>query len=62
MAKEYECCICHKIIERDKRLVYQEFDSKKYYGVFRNKANYDICNSCFKVFKNWILKHKNENL
>lgn len=60
MAKEYECCICHKIIERDKRLVYQEFDGKKSYGTFHNKANYDICNSCFKIFEKWILKHRNE--
>ena len=60
MAKEYECCICHKIIERDKRLVYQEFDGRKSYGAFHNKANYDICNNCFKIFEKWILKHRNE--
>lgn len=60
MAKEYECCICHKIMERDKRLVYQEFDGRKSYGAFHNKANYDICNSCFKIFKKWVLKHRNE--
>lgn len=61
MNKEYECCICHKPIERKKRLVYQEFDSKKHYGSFHNKHNYDFCDKHFKVFQSWIIKHRNEN-
>ena len=51
MNKEYECCICHKPIERKKRLVYQEFDGKKHYGAFHNKHNYDFCDKHFKVFQ-----------
>lgn len=61
MAKEYECCICHKLMEINKRLVYQEFDNKKPYGLFRNRYNYDFCDECFKVFISWIVRHKKEN-
>lgn len=58
MKKDYECCICHKPIERDKRLVYQKYDGKKPYGAFHNKHNYDFCNEHFKIFKRWIIKNK----
>lgn len=58
MNKEYECCICHKPIERDKRLVYQKFDGKKPYGAFHNICNYDLCDKHFAVFRGWVLKHK----
>ena len=58
MKKDYECCICHKPIERDKRLVYKKFDGKKPYGAFHNKHNYDFCDEHFKIFKRWIIKNK----
>ena len=60
MKKEYYCCICHKQILRNKRLVYQEFDGKETYGAFHNKCNYDFCDKCFKIFKRWILKNNKE--
>lgn len=61
MNKNYECCICHEPIERNKRLVYQEFDGKKRYGAFHNRYNYDFCDKCFKIFKKWIIKHRCKN-
>lgn len=61
MNKNYECCICHRPMERSKRLVYQEFNKRKRYGFFRTKANYDICDGCFKLFRLWLVKHKNKN-
>lgn len=61
MNKSYECCICHEPIERNKRLVYQEFDSKETYGAFHNKYHYDFCDNCFRVFVSWIMRHKSEN-
>ena len=62
MKKLYECCICHKPMQRNKRLVYQEFENIEPYGFFRSKSNYDICDDCFKIFKKWIGKHHNENI
>lgn len=63
MKKKYYCCICHKQIERNKRLVYQEYDNKKLYGEFHNKCVYDFCDKHFKMFNNWIIKNKKgENL
>ena len=61
MEKNYECCICHEPIERKNRLVYQEYDNKKPYGVFHNRCNYDFCDKCFRFFKAWILKHKRKD-
>jgi len=58
---DYECCICHKPIERNKRLVYQEFDNKETYGAFHNRCVYDFCDECFRVFVSWIMRHKSEN-
>ena len=60
MRKEYKCCICHKPIKKNKRLVYQKFDNKKPYGAFHNRYNYDFCDSCFKMFSYWVKKHKVE--
>lgn len=61
MNKNYECCICHEPIERNKRLVYQEFDGKETYGSFHNKYNYDFCDKCFRVFVSWIVRHKKDD-
>lgn len=47
MDKEYHCCMCDRLINKNKRLVYQEYDGKKPYGVFHNKRNFDICDKCF---------------
>lgn len=60
MRKEYKCCICHKPIKKNKRLVYQEFDNKKSYGTFHNRYNYDFCDKCIKMFNYWVKKHKVE--
>lgn len=61
MNKNYECCICHEPIERNKRLVYQEFDGKKRYGVFHNRYNYDFCDKHFRVFLSWVVKNRDED-
>ena len=50
MDKEYHCCICNRSIDKNKRLVYQEYDGKKPYGAFHNKKHYDICDKCFTAF------------
>ena len=60
MKKIYECCICHNEIDRNKRLVYQEFDNKGKYGFFHNICNYDMCDECFKIFVSWIMRHRND--
>lgn len=58
MIKIYSCCICHKELkEKPIRL------SKQEYGITKRKqyspvANYDFCDKCYKVFNNWIVKHK----
>lgn len=57
---QYYCCICGKPIDRNNRLVHQEYDGKKVYGAFRTKKNYDFCEKHFKVFKYWIYKN-NQN-
>ena len=61
MSRDYECCICHQPIERKQRLVYQEFDGRKPYGVFHNKHNYDFCEKCFKIFRGWLRKHRRKD-
>ena len=61
MCDIYKCCICHKPIERNKRLVYQEFDGKKPYGAFHTKCHYDFCDRHFAVFQSWLIKNKNKN-
>ena len=58
----YECCICHKPMKRNKRLVYQEFENTGVHGFFRSKVNYDMCDECFKIFKKWITKHQKERI
>ena len=59
--KNYECSICHKPIEKNKRLVYQEFDKELKCNFFRTKYVYYFCDECFRVFVSWIMRHKNEN-
>ena len=55
--KIYKCCICHKVLEeKPHRLVHQEYERRTY----KNKFNYDFCDKCFIVFKNWIKKHKED--
>lgn len=57
--KIYKCCICHEVLEnKPHRLVHQEYDSSKYYGLYKNKHNYDFCTECFKRFRYWIRKHE----
>jgi len=58
----YECCICHKPIQRNKRIVYQEFENIGVHGFFRSKVNYDLCNDCFKIFNRWITKHQDKRI
>lgn len=58
MIKIYSCCICHKVL-KDKPIRL----TKKEYGIGNYKqyspvANYDFCDKCYKVFDNWITKHK----
>lgn len=62
ITKIYNCCICHKVLnEKPHRLVHQEHELNiGGYGRYTNKFNYDFCNNCFKVYKNWIRKHKEE--
>lgn len=52
MKKEYYCCICHKQIQRNIRLVKQKWGKR-----FTNIANYDFCNKCILVFEKWLIKH-----
>ncbi len=60
--KEYKCCICHKVLDRKPhRLVHQEYDFSRAYGLFKNKYNYDFCTRCFSTYINWIKKHKKED-
>lgn len=60
--KVYKCCICHSVLEeyRPIRLVKQRWDNTR--GVYRNRANYDFCISCYKKFNNWIKKYEEEIL
>lgn len=58
MKKIYSCCICHKVLE-DKPIRL----TKKEYGIGKYKQydpveNYDFCKKCYKVFENWLEKHK----
>ena len=57
MKKIYKCTICHKEL-KDKpiRLTKQEYGIK--YNQYSPVENYDFCNRCYKVFNNWIIKHK----
>lgn len=55
--KEFNCCICHKKINRNNRLVHQIYDNKETYGKFDSYKIYDFCDECFKIFKYWICKH-----
>lgn len=57
MPKVYECCICHKVLNKKPiRLVKQLYASgtyKQYSGV----AFYDFCDKCYKPIENYIKKH-----
>lgn len=57
--KIFECCICHKEIPKNIRLVHQIYDKKEPYGRYHNKNNYDFCEECFEIFKRWLKKHGN---
>ena len=59
MPKKYICCICHKTLNDKKpiRLVKQEYGAGAY-NQYSNVDKYDICERCYKVFDNWIKKHK----
>ena len=57
--KVYQCCICKtKLDYKPIRLVKQVHDNKESYGRYNNVCSYDFCNSCYKTFNNWIIKHK----
>lgn len=57
--KVYKCCICHKKLENMPiRLVKQLGDNNETYRAFHNVRNYDFCKNCYRIFNNWILKHK----
>lgn len=57
--KIYKCCICHKVLDtKPHRLVHQEYDNSRAYGLYKNKHNFDFCDKCFKPFRAWIKKHK----
>ena len=55
MNKKYFCCICHKEIQQNIRLVKQIWGKR-----FMNVANYDFCNRCYEIFERWLNKHKEE--
>ena len=57
--KIYKCCICHTVLDEYKpyRLVMQIWDGP-YGGRYMNKNNYDFCKRCYRVFNQWIIKHK----
>lgn len=59
--RNYECSICHKPIEKNKRLVYQEFDKNLKYNFFRDRCVYYFCDECFRVFVSWIVRHKKDD-
>ena len=61
MNKIYKCCICHKVLD-DKpiRLVKQLYNIGRY-KQYSNVDYYDICKSCYRVFHNWIVKHRKED-
>ena len=61
MTKVYVCTICHKILTDYKphRLVNQEYGGSGY-NQYSNKYTFDFCHDCFKKFKAWIIKHKEE--
>lgn len=62
ITKIYKCCICHKVLDtKPHRLVHQEYDNSRAYGLYKNKHNYDFCTRCFSTYLNWIRKHKEEN-
>lgn len=56
--KVFKCCICHKEVEKDIRLVYQRYDKQPVYGKYVNRRNFDFCNECFKTFQKWIVENK----
>lgn len=56
--KIYSCCICHKVLDyKPHRLVHQEWEEKGY-GLYKNKNNFDFCDTCFKTFVVWINENK----
>lgn len=59
--KIYKCCICHKKLPKMPiRLKYQLGDNKETYRAFQTLHNYDFCDKCFKIFEEWINKHKED--
>lgn len=61
LIKIHKCCICHEKLDyKPHRLVYQEYREKPYKQYY-NKKNYDFCDKCFKVYKSWIIRHKEKN-
>lgn len=59
--KNYKCCICHKVVENKPiRLIKQEYGVGNY-NQFSQVEKYDICKECFRIFNNWIKKHKKED-
>ena len=56
--KIYKCCICQKELEEKPiRLVKQKYGLGNY-KQYSTVKHYDICERCYKVFDNWIIKHK----
>ena len=59
--KRYFCCICHQELTEYKPIRL----TKELYGVGRNGGHYpvehyDFCKKHYKVFENWLNKHKEE--
>lgn len=57
--KRYFCCICHEELKEYKPIRL----TKALYGVGNNGGHYpvehyDFCKKHYKVFENWLNKHK----
>lgn len=58
MKKINICCICHKELDHKPiRLIKLEY-GLTYSDQYKQTDKFDICNNCFKLFENWIKKHK----